>query len=236
MSAKKKASKRTPVRRARAARPAGRKTARPGARKAAPKRRVGAAAPKRRAARPALALVPRRRRRAKPAPPPAFPQTSGASGKQLLLFQIVRARASFLAAIHGLPPAAALLPMGGGKWSVRETVLHLIARDRARLREMEHALHGARVSWATATTGDWARINAEEMVPLAALGWDEALRVLQTARQKLMEDVEAVPEQPAEVWAPAHAFGEMLAWLPPHDRHHAEIVKRWRSETRDAET
>jgi hypothetical protein len=39
-----------------------------------------------------------------------------------------------------------------------------------------------------------------------------------------------VPEQPAEVWSPAHPFGWMLQGLPPHDQHHAEIIKQWRAE------
>jgi hypothetical protein len=46
----------------------------------------------------------------------------------------------------------------------------------------------------------------------------------------LMEAVEGVPEQPAEIWSPEHPFGWMLNGLPPHDRHHAEIIKRWRAE------
>jgi hypothetical protein len=46
-----------------------------------------------------------------------------------------------------------------------------------------------------------------------------------------MEAIEGVPEEPAEVWSPGHPFGWMLHALPPHDQHHAEIVKQWRAES-----
>ena len=177
--------------------------------------------------RPRLRVV--RTRRARPAPsPPAFQQSEDASSRQLLLFQLVRARAAVLAAIQGLSALAADTPMGEGKWSVRQTVLHLIARDRARLAEIDAARAGTRASWIGNATADWDRLNAEEMAPLAALSWEEALRLLQTTRRKLMEMVEAIPEEPAEVWSAEHPLAEMLAGLPPHDRHHADIVKSWR--------
>ena len=73
-------------------------------------------------------------------------------------------------------------------------------------------------------------INAELMAPLRALDWDEALRLLHRARELLMEELESVPEEPADVWSPDHPFGWMLQALPPHDRHHAEVIKRWRAE------
>ena len=51
------------------------------------------------------------------------------------------------------------------------------------------------------------------------------MRLLKTTRQQLMEALEAVPAEPAELWTAQHAFGEMLLLLPPHDRHHADQVK-----------
>ena len=71
----------------------------------------------------------------KPAPPP-FPQREGASAKQLLLFDLVRARAQLLAALQGLAAGPAESRPGGGAWSIRETVLHLHACDL----EVERAL------------------------------------------------------------------------------------------------
>jgi len=160
----------------------------------------------------------------------SFPQRSGASPKQLALFEIVRARAAVLGAIQGLTGASANQPMAQGKWSVRETVLHLVTRDQARMREGEAALRGQSASWKGIHDPEMSAINAELMSPLRALDWDEALRLLHRTRELLMEELESVPEEPAEVWSPDHPFGWMLQGLPPHDRHHAEVIKRWRAE------
>lgn len=208
-SAKRAAPKRTPA-------------TKKAAKRAATKRKP---APKR-AARPKLAVV--RPRRPRTPPPPAFQQTAGASPKQVYLFELVRARAAVLAAIQGLTAASADRPMAEGKWSVRLTIIHLIARDRARLAEMDAALMGRRASWIGSQEDDWARRNAEEMAPLSSMSWDEAVRLLQTTRQKVTEAIESIPEDPPDVWAPGHPLMEMLAGLPPHDRHHADIMKRWR--------
>ncbi len=67
-------------------------------------------------------------RRAKPkaakqpprsAPPPAFPQAQGGSARQKLLFELVRARASFLAAVQGLTAAGADREVAPGRWTIR---------------------------------------------------------------------------------------------------------------------
>jgi hypothetical protein len=183
--------------------------------------------------RAALAIVPKpaatRRPRATHPPAPAFPQREGASAKQLLLFELLRARAALLGALQGLTPGAADRPMGEGKWSARETVLHLLTRDLARLREMEAALQGRRASWETYDDATMSRVNAETLAPLRHLPWDEALRLMHAKRQELLEALESVPEEPAEVWQEPHAFGWMFQRLPGHDRHHAEIVRQWRA-------
>ena len=81
----------------------------------------------------------RRSRKAAPAagaatsPPAAFArQQSGASEKERVLFELERARVAVTAAIQGLGAAAADRPVAPGKWTVREIVLHLVVRDRAR--------------------------------------------------------------------------------------------------------
>ena len=184
-----------------------------------------------RAKRPALHLVRKgARRRARPAPPPAFPQTSGATAKQRLLFELVRAHTAVTAAIQGLLAGGAERAMGEGKWSVRETVLHLATRDRIRLREMEAALRGVPPSWREIGEDEQSRINERDLATLRHLPWDEAVRLLHSTRRELMESIESVPEEPAEVWSEAHPFGWMMQRLPQHDRHHADAIKRWRAE------
>jgi hypothetical protein len=166
------------------------------------------------------------------APPPAFPQRAGASPKQLLLFELMRARAVFLAAIQGLMSGTSE-PIAAAKWSPREIVLHLVTRDQARLHELESTLRGTPASLKHAKAEDWAQINETNLAPLRHHDWDEAVRLLHRTRQQLVEALESVPEEPSEPWSADHAFGSMLAGLPPHDRHHAEQIKHWRAH-RDA--
>src|SRR5262245_56379740 len=116
-----------------------------GARGAAAKRGGYGSEPRR-----PLASAGRRKRRAtKPdarrpkkrtPPPPAFLQRADASPKQHLLFELLRARTSVRAAVAGLTAGSANEPMAPGKWSARETLLHLVTRDQVRLNEMEAAL------------------------------------------------------------------------------------------------
>ncbi|MBI1798189.1 MAG: DinB family protein [Candidatus Eisenbacteria bacterium] len=223
------------------------KKPKPRARTAAkPKRRARTAAkpkrgarvtakPKRRASKPArkpaLKLVRKPApRKPKPAPP-AFPQAQGASPRQRLLFDLVRSHTSVTAACQGLLAASAARPMGEGKWSVRETVLHLVTRDRIRLREMEAALRGVTPSWRNLDSAAQDLVNARDLAALAQVSWDDAVRVLRSTRQQLIEAIESVPDEPAEVWSVEHPFGWMMQRLPDHDRHHADAIKRWRTES-----
>ena len=192
------------------------------------------AAPKKAAAK--LAIVPRKAAKkaaAKAAKPAsrAFPQIDGASLKQMIVFSLLKSRAQVLAALQGLVAGTAEQPLGEGKWNTREIVLHLCCRDRARLREFESALRGVPVSWQGLDDRAMARVNAADVEPILHLAWDESLRLLHSTRQSLMDAIEGVPEEPADVWSPEHPFGRMLHRLPPHDQHHAEIVKRWRAES-----
>lgn len=211
------ASRRQPKRGAKARRTAGAKS-----RRATATRGVG------RRVRARLRAVPRRRS-ARPKTPTAFPQAAGASARNELLFRMVRARAAVLAAVQGMSAAAAEQPLDEGKWSCRETILHLVTRDRARLREMEAALRGLWPSWSGSDSARQAQINEQDLVPLRRLSWEDAVRLLLTTRQQLMEAVESIPEEPSEVWSESHPLGWMFQRLPAHDLHHADIIKSWRT-------
>jgi len=201
-----------------------RKSKRPATKRVKPKRRATSKA------RARLVLVKRPRRPAsRPPSPPAFQQTSGASPKQLLLFEMMRARTAVLAAIQGLTPGSAEKPVGTGSWSVREIVLHLATRDRIRVREMEAALRGVKPSWVDISRDEQSAINERDLAELRHLSWDEAQRLLHTMRQELIEDLESLPEEPADVWIEPHPFGWMMQRLPAHDRHHADVIKHWRA-------
>lgn len=191
--------------------------------KAAPKRTLRKAAPKRTAAR-----KPAAKRAARPRKfVPAFAaQRAQADARELLLFEIQRARVAVMAALQGLSAGTAMRPMAPGKWSIHETVLHLAVRDRVRLDEWASLLAGRRASWADVhDRAALAAINDAHLAPLRALSWDEALRLLATTRDELMAALQAVPAEPADVWSPSHPFGAVLHALPPHDRKHAEQIK-----------
>ena len=160
---------------------------------------------------------------------PAFPQTAGASGKQRLLFDLLRARATLMAAVQGLMGGAVEQPLGEGRWTVRETMLHLCAWDEMALRAFEPARRSIAPEWASARGAALDRLNARGVDALRQHGWDDTLRLLQAGRQRLIESVEEVSDQPANVWARDHALGAMLFDLTRNDRHHAEAIKRWRS-------
>ncbi len=160
---------------------------------------------------------------------PAFEsQRAGANPKELLLFELQRARVAFMAAVQGLPPGGAMRPLAEGKWSPLEIVLHVGVRDRVRLDEFERVLAGQPASWMGADEDAMAEMNARHLAPLRGTSWDDALRLLQTSRERLMSALLEVPAEPAEVWTERHSFGAMMYALPQHDRHHAEQIRNAR--------
>ena len=181
-------------------------------------------------AKPARRPAEARRAPSRPVGPPAFPQRAEATRKQLLLFDLVRARAAFHAAIQGMTAATADQPLGEGRWSTRQHAIHLCHRDRLCARWVQEAVRGALPPWHGYTLEQIDRMNAEGLALLGHLTWDQTLRDLQGSRQALLAAVESVDEAPAEIWQSAHPFGAMLADLGRNDRLNAEIIKRWRAE------
>ncbi len=160
---------------------------------------------------------------------PAFARQRGhASAKDLLIFELQRARVTVNAALQGVPGGAAERRVQPGGWTIRELVLHLAVSDRIRLEEFDSALAGTRASWALIAHDAMATVNEMHLQPLRALSWDEAVRLLQTTRAQLLDRVVAVSPEPEDVWGESHAFGAMLRGLPPHDRHHADQIKNAR--------
>ena len=207
-----------------------------------PKTAKGTTRPKRtERPKPTLRVVTRRpvRRAARPAaprtsvhhPPPAFGTALAvASDKQRLLFEMIRARVGVHAALQGLVPASAQEPTAPGKWSVREHVLHLCSWDREVTRAVESARHGVAPSWADYDRDETDRFNAAGLASLRHLGWEDAQRLLATARDRLMEELDAIPDEPSEVWNREHPMGAMLYDLVVNDGHHAAAIKRWRTQ------
>jgi len=202
------------------------------AKKAAAATTVAPAAARKAATPPKRVAAPgKRAAAAAPEFTPAFdPQRQIANPKELLLFELQRARVAVMASIQGITGGNADRPTQPGKWSVREIVLHLIVRDRVRLDEFAAVLGGARPSWIALDEVAMARMNELHLGPLRPLSWDEAVRLLQATREQLMSALISVSSYPAEMWTDAHPFGAMLRALPVHDRHHAEQIKKARIE------
>lgn len=162
--------------------------------------------------------------------PRAFaPQTAGATAKDLLLFEIERARVAVLAAIQGLGAGSAQRPVAEGRWSIHEIVLHLAVRDRVRLDEFDALLAGTPASWAGIEgPAVHAEMNERHLSPLRHRSWDEAVRLLTTTRAELVRRLQAVPAEPAGTWGESHPFGAIMHRLPEHDRKHAETIKKAR--------
>ena len=174
------------------------------------------------------ARTARRSRKAAPIAAAAFaPQKSGASARELVLFELERARVAVIAAIQGLG-AGAERPVGPGKWSPREIVLHLAVRDRVRLDEFDAIRGGTPASWAHLDAVAMVAVNEAHLAPLRRHSWDDAVRLLERTRAELLAALHAVPAEPAEVWGEAHPFGAVLRALALHDRRHADQIKNAR--------
>jgi hypothetical protein len=167
------------------------------------------------------------RRKVKPAPPPFAGATANASAKDLVLFEMVRARVQVHAAIQGLSAAVAERPTAPGKWSTREMILHLAFWDREVLGTLEDAYaHGRGMGL---TKEDILRMNPIGVDELRHHDWESAKRLLQSSRERLLESLQSLPEEPASMWTREHPIGKICAILIHHDRHHADVLKEART-------
>ena len=167
---------------------------------------------------------------ARQAPPPAFPQTAGSSARQRLMFDLVRARVAVHAAVQGLMGGATDEPLATGQWSAREHLLHLLHRDREVARHLESVRGSAAPPWERWGARETDAFNAAGVAEFHQLDWDETLRRLHAQRQALMEMLESLADDAPEPWTKEHRFGALLHDLIDNDRHHAEAIKRWRTE------
>jgi hypothetical protein len=205
------------------------------AKRSAPKRaRAKRATPKRaarpkRTVRPKLAIVKRPTPRAavaKPKHKPFGKALEGASAKDLVLFDLVRARVEVQAATQGMVAGSAETPIAEGKWNPRQIVLHLYYWDREMLPWIETAYSQGRRP--PHTMKDILDENDSSQIDLGAHDWDEARRLAQHAREAIVEALQSLPEEPAEIWSSEHALGWLIRILAHHDRHHAAAIKNAR--------
>jgi len=242
MSPAKKPSGKRPARKSASKQAAARRSA---ARKSAAKRPVarrpgGKRAPKK---KPALKLVRRSKPRAakaragarkRPAAKPFAGALATATAKDLALFDLVRARVELSAAVQGMTAASAEVPIADGKWSPRQVVLHVYYWDREMLPWVEKTYQrGIRPPH---TMDDILAENESSQRELAGHDWETAKRMLQQAREALIEALQSLPEEPAEIWTSEHPLGWLVRILSKHDRHHAGRLKQARAGGTPSET
>jgi hypothetical protein len=160
----------------------------------------------------------------------SFPQRAGASERETLLFEMARARTAVLAAVQGMVPGSAERPLAEGKWNTRQHVLHLAYCEQVYAPDLLIALRGETPAAASYTKEDDDQMNAEALARMNPMTWDEALRLLHTARLQLLETIETLPVDEV-LWTGTHMIARILRSAALHDRHHAEAIKRWRSES-----
>jgi hypothetical protein len=152
---------------------------------------------------------------------------AGASPKDLALFGLERARVAVHAAIQGLGAGSADRPIAPGKWSPRQLLLHLAHWDRLIVQKYLEA------AAALNQRADLRRSpDTLDEAGLAALDhhdWEGAKRLLQNTYEDLWDAFDSIPDEPADVWSPGHAVGELVREVTDHDRRHADVIKRWRA-------
>ena len=160
-------------------------------------------------------------------PKPFAGALASASAKDLALFDLVRARVELSAAFQGMTAASAEMPLGEGKWSPRQVVLHVYYWDREMLPWVEKA-YQQRVK-PPHTMDDILAENESSQAELSGHDWETAKRMLQHAREALIESLQSLPEEPAEMWTSEHPLGWLMRILAKHDRHHAARLKESRT-------
>jgi hypothetical protein len=181
--------------------------------------------------KPSLQLVkraaPRPAKKKRVAAKPFAGAIASASAKDLALFDLVRARVELSAAFQGMTAASAEIPVAEGKWSPRQVVLHVYYWDREMLPWVEKA-YQRRVK-PPHTMDDILAENETSQTELAGHDWETAKRMLQQAREALIESLQSLPEEPAEMWTSEHPLGWLMRILAKHDRHHAARLKESRT-------
>ena len=224
------------ARRSRSAK-AKRASTRPAARNRTTPRAAKRAAAKSARSRPQLAVVarvaPRPARPAKARRPAEVTEFAGAkvgaAPKDLALFGLERSRVAVHAALQGLGAGAANQPIAPAKWTPRQMVLHLAYWDRAIVQKyLEPAAAGRRADIRRSRLDE---MNAAGLKTLEHHDWESAKRLLQTTYEDLWDAFDSIPAEPAGVWSPEHPVGELVREVTEHDRHHADVLKRWRAET-----
>ena len=187
------------------------------AKRAVKKKTARKPAPRKAAAKPAA------KKPASPRHKPFQGAIAGASAKDLALFDLVRARVEVHGAIQGMLAASAETPVGEGKWNPRQIVLHLHFWDREMLPHVEPAyLHNRRPPH---TKDDILAENAASQEELTGHDWEVAKRMMQQSREAMLEALQSLPEEPADMWSGEHALGWLIRILSHHDRHHAAVIK-----------
>jgi uncharacterized damage-inducible protein DinB len=158
------------------------------------------------------------------------PTSAKVTKKQHVLNDLLESRDRVHAAIRGISPADVEAPLAPGKWSVRETVLHLCFWEYSIVQALDSAARGVPPRWEDNDAEKNAELNAEGHARFGSMSWAQAAALLRSGRASLLAALERIPADPADQWTGEHVLGRMLLDIAPHERHHAEQILRWRAE------
>ena len=158
------------------------------------------------------------------------PTAAKVTAKQHLLNGLLESRDRVNFAIRGLLGTGVESPLVPGAWSVREIVLHLCHWDYSIREAVDSTVRDVPPRWEKHGPEEDARMNAAGLERFRGVPWADAIELLRRGRRSLLVALDRVPAEPAVLWTGEHVFGRMLLDVPPHERHHAEKILRWRAE------
>jgi uncharacterized damage-inducible protein DinB len=134
-------------------------------------------------------------------------------------------RTNVLKACEGMVDEELVLPMGEGKWSVKDTLGHLAAWEGEVINAFDQKARGERP-----TIGDISDFDAWNQIQSAKRkdrSPDEIRSELHDGRVKLLALINELPET-GDIWSPERSTAKMLNMLIEHDEHHWKQIHDYR--------
>ncbi len=138
-------------------------------------------------------------------------------------------RKSTLAVVAQVPEPEILRPRTQDRWSVKDTLAHLLSCDEETVRRLAliERGRGDRIQWFE-SMADADRFNARTVARLRSVGLKTILRRMDAARTEVIDRLQRLPL--ASLRDPSHAY-PVVEWLPTpgwtHERDHMSEVKAW---------
>jgi hypothetical protein len=152
-----------------------------------------------------------------------------ASWRRDAVRRIRAVRRTTLAFVRGLPEREILRPRTLDRWSVKDTLGHLMSCDEETVRRFRLIARGRgdRIHWFE-SMADADRFNARTVAGARRLGLPALLRRMARAHAEVIEGLERLPVE--SLRDPSHAY-PVVEWLPTpgwrHEGAHLSEIKAW---------